>query len=407
MLTGMRVVSFCHYLQGPACSQYLADLGADVIKIEPPKGAFERHWSGGNSYVEGISAFMLCGNRNKRSLSIDLKRPEAAAIMERLVCRADVIVENFRPGVLDRLGLGYEDVRRVNPEIIYASATGYGATGPARDRPGQDLLMQARSGLMAVTGNHETGPVVIGCAPVDQHGGALLALGITAAYARKLKTGKGTRIEGSLFNAALDLQAEALTKYLTRRPGREVLRRDAHVGSWYHNAPYGVYRLTDAFIVLSMNDPARLAAALDSEPLRAMQHLDLYEHRDEFARQVARELENWRLNDLAAPFAEHAIWYERVQDYDDLIADPQAIHNQVFREVAIGGGTATLVNHPLRYDGELPELHRLPLAIGQDSRDVLSEIGYEQAQIEAFIGDDIVVAPARAPDTASEIPAVA
>jgi crotonobetainyl-CoA:carnitine CoA-transferase CaiB-like acyl-CoA transferase len=162
MLIKMRVVSFCHYLQGPACTQYLADMGADVIKVEPPQGAFERHWSGGKSYVNGVSAFLLSANRNKRSLAIDLKQPKGQEIALRLIEGADAVVENFRPGVMDRLGLGYETVKARNPDIIYVSATGLGATGPASERPGQDLLMQARSGLMAVTGNHETGPVAVG-----------------------------------------------------------------------------------------------------------------------------------------------------------------------------------------------------------------------------------------------------
>lgn len=149
MLKGIRVISFCHYLQGPACSQYLADLGADVIKIEPPFGAFERHWSGGESFVEGVSAFMLSANRNKRSLAIDLKKPGARAVADRLLGWANVLVENYKPGVLDRLGLGYDHARQINPSIIYASATAYGPDGPDSSRPGQDLLMQARSGLMA------------------------------------------------------------------------------------------------------------------------------------------------------------------------------------------------------------------------------------------------------------------
>ena len=254
MLAQMRVVSFCHYLQGPACTQYLADIGADVIKVEPPEGAFERRWSGANTFVDGVSAFLMSANRNKRSLAIDLKRPEARAIMDRLIAGADVIVENFRPGVMDRLGLSYEAVSKRKPEIIYASGTAFGETGPARDRPGQDLLMQARSGLMSVTGNQESGPVAVGAATVDQHGGALMAMGILAAYVKRLTTGKGTRIETSLFASGIDLQSEALTKYFVSGRDRSVLERDKHVGSWYHEAPYGVYKLADCYVALSMNE---------------------------------------------------------------------------------------------------------------------------------------------------------
>ena len=279
MHISMNVVSFCHYLQGPACTQYLADMGADVVKVEPLRGAFERHWSGGQSYVQGVSAFLLSANRNKKSLAVDLKHPEGLAVVLRLVDRADVLVENFRPGVLNRLGLGYEAIRARRPEIVYASASGLGPTGPAAHRPGQDLLMQARSGLIAVTGGGQNGPTAVGAAVVDQHGGALLAMGILGAYVRKLQTGKGTLVESSLFAAGIDLQTEALTKYFSKSPAA-TLPRDRHVGSWYHDAPYGVYELADARIALSLNDPVRLAAALDSESLRALQGVDRYAERE-------------------------------------------------------------------------------------------------------------------------------
>lgn len=392
MRIAMNVVSFCHYLQGPACTQYLADMGADVVKVEPLRGAFERHWSGGQSYVQGVSAFMLSANRNKKSLAVDLKRPEGLAVVLRLVDRADVLVENFRPGVLSRLGLGYEAIRARRPAIVYAAASGLGPTGPAADRPGQDLLMQARSGLIAVTGGGRDGPAAVGAAVVDQHGGALLAMGILGAYVRKLQTGEGTLVESSLFAAGIDLQTEALTKYFSKSPAA-TLPRDRHVGSWYHDAPYGVYELADARIALSMNDPVRLAAALDSESLRALQGVDRYAERDSYAAAVAAALKTRRFADVAATFDAHSIWFERVQDYDDLRADPQAIHNQAFREIDVRGATATLVNHPLRYDGDLPEYRRMPLDAGADSVELLGELGYSQAEQQSLIESGVIGVP--------------
>ena len=392
MLIQMNILSFCHYLQGPACTQYLADMGADVIKVEPPGGAFERHWSGGESYVDGVSAFLMCANRNKRSIAVDLKKPAAKDIMDRLVDRADVVVENFRPGVMDRLGFGYAALRRRKPDIIYASATGLGAAGPMKDRPGQDLLMQARSGLMAVTANHETGPTAVGAAIVDQHGGALLAMGILAAYVRRLQTGEGTRVEGSLLNAGIDLQTEALTKYYARTVTGDVFKRNRHVGSWYHHAPYGVYPAADGHIALSMNDAAKVAEALDSDALRALNDIDRYAERDRYARAVAAELRDRPCAELAAAFDAHAVWFERVQDYDALRGDPQVVYNNCFREVPVGNQTATLVNHPLRYDGDLPDYRGIPFAVGEHSREILAEIGYDQEQIEGFVTNDVIVA---------------
>jgi crotonobetainyl-CoA:carnitine CoA-transferase CaiB-like acyl-CoA transferase len=396
VLVRMRVVSFCHYLQGPAAAQYLADMGADVIKVEPPSGAYERHWSGANAFVDGISAFYLAANRNKRSLAVDLKHPDGKALILRLLESADVVMENFRPGVMDRLGLGYDQVRARNPAVIYASATGYGPSGPMADRPGQDLLIQALSGLIAATG-HER-PTAIGFAAADQHGAALLAMGILGAYVRRLQTGLGTRIEASLLNAGLDLQTEPLTLYYSGHARPDAFRRDGNLATWYHEAPYGVYRIAGGFLAVSLNDPKKLAAALNSDALAGLAGLDRYEERDRYARTLAEELAPRRYEDLVPCLDAQAIWYARVRGYDELRGDPQIRHNQVFREVAVGERTATLVNHPLRYDGEVPPLRRLALRLGEDTRAVLFELGYPAAEIDDLIARRVVAAP---PDTAA------
>jgi len=385
---GMRVVSFCHYLQGPASAQYLADMGADVIKIEPLRGAFERHWSGGNSWVTDVSAFSLAVNRNKRSIALDLKTPEGLQIALDLIAKADVLVENYRPGVMERLGLGYEDVRKINPAIVYASASGLGATGPAASRPGQDLLIQARAGLIAATGGTEHS--VVGAAVIDQHGGSLLAMGMLGAYIQRLRTGKGMRVESSLFTAGIDLQVEALTKFYSAPRGRALFKRDAHVGSWYHDAPYGLYTLQDAQIVLSMNDPDRLAAALDSDELRELARIDRYEERDRYAQTMARVLAPRRFADLAPIFDAHQIWCEQVQDYEDLRHDPQAEHLGVFDTVEVNGREATLISHPLRYDGQCPGVRTMPLYPGADSRQILEELGVPRDRQDSLIEQGVV-----------------
>jgi crotonobetainyl-CoA:carnitine CoA-transferase CaiB-like acyl-CoA transferase len=385
MNIGMKVISFCHYLQGPAACQYLADMGAGVIKIEPLKGAFERHWSGGNSWVTDVSAFSLAVNRNKRSIAIDLKSEEGLAIARELIAGADVLVENYRPGVLDRLGLGYEAVRELNPAIIYASASGLGATGPAAKRPGQDLLMQARSGLVAATGGGEDGPSVVGAAVVDQHGGSLLAMGILGAYVRRLQTGEGARVESSLFAAAIDLQVEALTKYYAAPDRASRLQRGRNCGSWYHDAPYGLYTLTDARIVLSMNDATKLAEALDNDDLRALRSIDRYAERDRYAAVMAGILAGRSFAEVESLFNAHGVWFERVQSYEDLLEDPQARHMGVFGEIDVNGKTATLINHPLRYDGETPAMRRMPLYPGTDSRDIMTELGMSAARQDTLI----------------------
>ena len=393
MKISMRVVSFCHYLQGPAATQYLADLGADVIKVEPVGGAFERHWSGGKSFVQGVSAFHLSVNRNKRSIAVNLKKPGARKVMLKIIDTADVVVENFRPGVMERLGLGYPALKERKPDIIYASATGLGADGPASQRPGQDLLMQARSGLLAVSGSREAGPTIVGAAVVDQHGASLLAMGILAAFARRLQTGNGTRVEANLFQAGIDLQTEALTKYFARTVGNDVMKRGRNVGSWYHDAPYGAYALTDCHIVLSMNDPARLAEALDSDPLRDLVHIDRYDERERYAEAVAAELSELDYETVAGNFDAAGIWFERVQDYDDLRADPQSRHLGALAAIEIRGQPVTLVAHPLQYDGSRPGIRAMPLEPGCDGRAILAEHGFRDGEIDRLASDGVIGLP--------------
>ncbi|TKT74408.1 CaiB/BaiF CoA-transferase family protein [Aquamicrobium sp. LC103] len=393
MKLAMRIISFCHYLQGPAATQYLADMGADVIKIEPLAGAFERRWSGGNSYAGGVSAFLLSANRNKRSLAIDLKSPKSRDIMLKLIDGADAIVENFRPGVLDRLGYGYEAIKARKPDIIYASATGLGADGPDAGRPGQDLLMQARSGLVAATGSSEAGPTIVGAAIADQHGASLLAMGILAAFVRKLQTGEGTRVEASLFQAAIDLQSEALTMYFMRQVQGDVMRRGPNIGSWYHDAPYGAYKLVDCHIVLSMNDPVKLAAALESDELQALAGIDRYAERERYAAAMAKTLAGHTFANLAARFDAHGIWFERVQSYDELAEDRQAAHMGAFREYEVDGRKIRLIAHPLRYDGALPGIDTMPLSPGCDSRAILSEIGLSESEIDRLAEDGVIASP--------------
>ncbi|RQV59932.1 CoA transferase [Burkholderia cenocepacia] len=382
MLEGMRIVSFCHYLQGPASTQYLADMGADVVKIESPSGAYERHWSGAGVFVGGLSGFFLCANRNKRVIALDLKKPQGVEIALQLIDEADAVVENFRPGVLDRLGLGYESIKARKPDIIYASASGWGASGPMKDKPGQDLLVQARSGLVAASGN---GGTAVGAAICDQHGGALLAMGVLAAYVRRLRTGKGTRVEGNLFNAAIDLQGEAITNYLSGPNNTDLFERDPHLSTWFHQAPYGIYPTRDGHqVAVSLNDPTKLAEALDDSGLREMAGVDLFKERNAYARATANATQRYSLDDIATRLDRAELWWAPVHNYTDLANEPQAIHNRVFEKLDIRGEKATIVNHPLRYDGEAPAVRHVAVDIGHDTVDILRELGYDEARIDAL-----------------------
>jgi crotonobetainyl-CoA:carnitine CoA-transferase CaiB-like acyl-CoA transferase len=393
VLEGMKIVSFCHYLQGPAAMQYLSDMGAEIIKIEPPQGAFERHWGGADcAKVGGVTAFFLCAARNAKSVALDLKKPDAREVVFRLIEKSHAVAENFRPGTLDRLGLGYEDVRRHKPDIIYGTASGYGASGPYLKKPGQDLLIQAMSGLAASTGKTGVGPVPVGCAAADQHGAALFALGLAGAYARWLKTGEGTRVESTLLGASIDLQTESLVTYYASGHNRNIMTRDPRLGSWFHEAPYGIYRAADAYVAISMNDLGKLADALDSPALRALADRNRYRDRDEIAATLADVIASRRFDEIAPAFDAHTLWYARVDDFDDLLENPQVQHNETFVDVPVSEETVKVLNHPVRYDGRAAERFEFALKPGAHTREVLEEAGFSDTELHELLRSEVIFA---------------
>ena len=394
LLNSMKVVSFCHVLQGPACTQYLGDMGAQVIKIEPLQG--ERGRRAMSVDMGGLSGLYVTAFRNKRLFAVDLKSPEGIEIVLGLIDEADVVFENYRHGVMDRLGLGYEAIKARKPDIIYASGTGWGSKGPMLARESQDLIIQGRTGMMSATGSDRAHPKAVGSAIIDQHAGTLAAMGIIAAYVRKLTTGEGTRVEASLFAAGFDLQTEPLTFYMSTRPGSQVIDRDPHLATWHHLAPYGIYQLKDAPMVISTSPLSKFAEALDSDELRAMQHLDRYKHRDEFARVFATVLSTRNYADVAAAFAAQDIWFGPVHDFDDVADDPQVEALEVFRKTEVNGRPVVLVNHPIRYDGKVPDLRIKGYPVGEHTREILAEQGFTKAQIDDLFARNIVTGPSSA-----------
>lgn len=384
LLEGLRVLSFTHFVQGPAAGQYLADMGADVIKVEPLQGAFERGYGADSVFVDGLSASFFSVNRNARSISIDLKSPRAQEIVQALLRDADVLLENYRGGVLDRLGLGYEAVKAIKPDIIYASASGWGSSGPMANAPGQDLLVQARCGLISITGDLQTAPTAPGVPIVDQHGAALMAMAISAAYIKKLKSGQGTRIESNLLNAGLDLQCESMAAYYSGHRGQDRIRRDSRLASWFLPAPYGVFKLADCHAVISLGgEIERFAEAIGSQPLLALAG-DRMANRDAFMQVLGEELKGWTYERLDRALAPHSLWYAKVQNYDDIREDPQVQHNRCLQVFRLGETSATVLAHPVRYDGQAPPLRRMPQVLGGSSRDVLREAGFSDAAIDGL-----------------------
>ena len=393
LLQGIRVIRFNHFLLGPMAVQALADLGADVIAVESPEGAWQRHWSSGDIWHDGQGMLHMCTNRNKRSLALDLKAPKGREIALKLIDGADVVAENFRPGVMDKLGFGYEALRQRKPSLIYASASGYGPDGPYAERAGQDLLAQALFGLMAITGQPATGPRPVGVSAVDHHGAALFAMGILAALLRRERTGKGCRVDASLMQAALDLQAESLTAWLNAANRPASVSAYPHIAGWYYPAPYGVYATGDGHIAISLCPLPRLAEAIQESRLAAFSDKDAWARQDEIGEIIAARLKTKGTEQWSQAMERAQIWHARVQGYADLLADPQIKHMQALVTMpgAVESGTpVTLVNHPVRYDGETAEIRLAPQRLGAQSREVLAELGFAAAEIATLARDGVV-----------------
>ena len=389
-LEGIKVVSFNHFLMGPAGMQILGDLGADVIAVEPVGGSFQRQWSGANRKVDGESLLFLCANRNKRSLALDLKSERGLEIARKLVLGADVVAENFRPGVMDRLGLGYEAVKTGNPGVIYASASGYGPGGPYVNRPGQDMLIQGLSGLAAVTGDHEDGARPVGVSAVDHHGAMILAMSILAALLNRGRTGEGCRVDVNLLSSAIDLQMESLTCFLNG-PRPKTTRHPGHSGGWMFPAPYGAYETADGHIVLSFADMPTLAKALDEPALAEFANEETYPRREEIIPIVTRGLRKRTTAEWENILTEFKLWHAPVNDYAALEADPQVAYLGSFEKIQGATETpVTLVKHPVQYNGKVPPVRIPPQPLGAQTAEVLRELGYSQVEIEQLASDNIV-----------------
>ncbi len=352
-LEGIKVLDFSQFLAGPMATLRLADLGAQVIKVEKPhSGELSRSLDYAGLDASHAGAPFKSINRNKSSFAADLKDPADRERVRELIHSADVVVQNFRPGVAERLGFGFEQVKTLKPDIIYASFTGYGPEGPWRHLPGQDLLVQARSGLMWMSGDGSMPPIPIGISIVDVYGGAILAQGILAALLRKFRHGLGGHVETSLMEAAVDLQFQELGALLNE-PSPRMERSNTHSGHPLLPAPYGVYELADGWIALAMMPLKELAESLElQELLQFDDPQSAYVERDRIKALIAARLRDATLADTLPRLEERDIWCAQVLDHRAML-DQVAEVLSLTQTVASSLGTSVATRCPIRLDGEI------------------------------------------------------
>jgi CoA:oxalate CoA-transferase len=354
-LEDIIVVDFSQFLSGPSASLRLADMGAQVIKIERPGvGDICRQLYVSDIKIEGESTIFHAINRNKQSYEADLKNEVDLAKVKKIIARADVLLHNFRPGVMERLGLDYETVKAINPQIIYAEVSGYGDTGPWKDLPGQDLLLQAVSGLTWLSSNSDEAPTPMGVAVVDILAGTHVAQGILATLYRRGISGEGALVQISMLESILDFQFEVLTCFYN--DGRELPVRSAiNNGHAYISAPYGIYKTTDGYLALAMGNITILAGLLNCDSLgKFINPEEWFSRRDEIKTILADHLLTRTTDEWLTILEPADIWCARVIDYDGLVQEHgYKMLNMEIKVKTSNGISITTTRCPFKLDGKI------------------------------------------------------
>jgi formyl-CoA transferase/CoA:oxalate CoA-transferase len=391
-LEGIKVLDLSRALAGPYCTMMLADMGAEVIKLEMPgRGDDSRAW--GPPFQEGESAYFMSVNRNKKSMTLNLKKERATEIIHNLIKQSDVIVENFRPGTMEKLGLSYSEVKEINPKIIYCSISGFGQDGPYRLLPGMDQVLQGMGGLMSITGEPNGPPIKVGVAVADIAGGMFAAYGIMVALFYREKTGKGQKIDNSL----LDNQVA----WLTYRAGAFFVSGEISkpLGSGHPViVPYQAFKAKDTYFNLAVGNDQLwekfcIAVGLEeimNDPKYATNSMRV-KNREDVVKIIedlicTKEASEW-LNLLT----EAGIPCGPIYTMEKLFSDPQVLHRKMVIELDHPkAGTIKVTGVPLKLSDTPGEILTPPPVLGQHTKDILLDLGYNEKDIEEMYKKNII-----------------
>ncbi len=386
-LKGLVVADFSQLAQGPWATQMLGDMGAEIIKIEPPKGDWMRHYAYGNLYPKGESISFISFNRNKRSIALDLKTDEYKRIAKSIIAKADILLENYRPGVMDRLGLGYEEMKALNPRLVYCSSSGYGSSGPYLKRPGQDLLAQSISGGPYLNGKRGDLPVVTAVGQADLLTSLFIVQSVLAAIYSRTVSGKGQKIEANLLNSAVGFHIQEITAYLHKGSNPE--RSESGIPNPWLGAPYGLYDTKDGYIAIGMNSVRKVAKVIGLEKYDddKFDSNNIIENRDQIrcdfnAVFITKPTGEW----LESLLAED-VWCSQVNSFDEMVEDPQIKHNNMILEYEHPTvGKVKTTGFPVCFSDTPQKIRKPAPLLNEHATEILKEYcGYNDDEINEFL----------------------